>query len=319
MEQILVESNQERIRSLAEQISLNHVIPYIGAGMSMPLFCGWSEYLKRICLPGALGGTNPIESGEILDYEEQAQWLYKHYPIRFVEETRKAFATDKIRMDRLNDSVKLLPKLFRGLMITTNLDQVLETVYEEESGIKLKVALAGETGFVQRNMEQNTPSLWKIHGDIEKEDEWVLTKDQYDYQYQDAKEQNGCRKGVISFQQLLSMYIQSNRLLFLGCSLDSDRIVKVMGKLFQKNKHIRHYAILPLPSLEKYAEYASRLENQGIQVIWYENQDKSHREVTQILQEVLGLVESRYTNDFGVPVCQDMLKLADVKKKLANR
>lgn len=318
MERTLTERNKERIRALAEQISLNHVIPYIGAGMSMPLFCGWGEYLKRINLPEAMGGMDFSKGDGEVDYEEQAQYLYDHYPIRFVEETRKTFATERIRMERLNDGVKLLPKLFRGPMITTNLDQVLETVYEE-AGIRLKIALAGETGYFQENVAQHVSCLWKIHGDIEKDDEWILTKDQYDYQYQVFEGRNSHKKGVISFHQLLSRCLESNRLLFLGCSLQGDRITKVLGELFRRNTHIRHYAILPLPPSEKFARYSSCLENEGIQVIWYENQDNSHQEVAQILQEVLGLVQGRYTHDFGVPNYEDVVGIADVKKKHVAR
>ncbi len=319
MENILTESNQARIQSLAEQISLNHVIPYIGAGMSMPPFCGWGEYLKRIDLPAVLKGESETGSRDQngSDFEEWAQSLDNRYPIRFVEETQKAFATERIHFENLNDSVKLLPKLFRCPIFTTNLDQVLETVYEE-AGIRLKTALAGETGYVQKNVERHAPFLWKIHGDIEKNDEWVLTKDQYNYQYLDSDKKTH-RKGVISFRELLSMYLQTNRLLFLGCSLKNDRIVDVMGELFQSNHSIRHYAILPLPPSENFAERDSMLENRGIQAIWYENRTNDHREVTQILQKVLVLVQNRYTDSFGMPARNEHSEAVSAKKKPAAR
>lgn len=292
------------MNAIAAQIQMNHVMTYSGAGLSMSLYPGWTSYIES--LPHQLDKEmsrkikETLENSDVSAHQENpcaglAQEIYDRYPHFFEDQTKEIFHPDKIHSEKLGEAVKLLPQLFRCPMITTNLDRVLETVYEEQ-GIHLETAFAGSVRLMQESIQNHTPCLWKIHGDIKHPDTWVITQKQYEAQYQCNDEHD-----AQSFTELFSVYLQASRLLFLGCSLKDDKIVELLSKEFHRNPSIRHFAILELPPEDSFVTRFSELDKMGIDVIWYENKDGTHHEVADILKELLILTGPLYTSNYFPP------------------
>lgn len=290
------EDNEKYLAELLELIQKNAIIPFIGAGMSSPTFPTWKDYLKQIPDPGDIKAVRKIMDWldeDICDYEAVVQYLYERYGLTFLDRTREAFDSRKIVPERINPAAYAIPILFEGPIITTNLDQLLEWLYRDGK-VPLPVGLAGETGFINERMIISKPCLWKIHGDVDKSDAWVLTKDQYENLYE---------HGNVDFLEVFNTFLQYKVLLFLGASLVSDKIVSLLEDLFRRNNHIRHYAILPAPEEDDaYYDELSRFRNLGINPIWYPKGDYD-----AFAEIVWGIVErsgKRFSRSYLPPDCK---------------
>lgn len=264
------EANRQK---LLEQIERNTVIPFIGAGMSCPVYPTWKEYLKMVYNPEDLTASQTVArmlADEPCNFEDILQYLQKRCGLLFFDRTREIFSYDKILQEKINPVLFAIPQLFRGPIITTNLDQSLEWLYRKFE-IPLPVGLANDQSFICAHMAQSQPCLWKIHGDIDKTESWVLCTDDYNRLYKDRKNAR--------FSDLFRQFLQSRTLLFLGSSLKSDKVVHLLRELFAVNPYIRHFAILPLekplqePRSAEYFDELSRLSNMGIQPLWYPERD----------------------------------------------
>ncbi len=127
-------NNEKNLSELMGRLSLNDsVVPYIGAGMSSPVFGTWSIYLKSI-VPKYDKEGHEVLSGKLDegDYEGAAQWIRDTYGIEFYNQTAEYFCNAKIKYESVSQAVKLLPQLFRRAVLTTNLDRIIETVYRRD-------------------------------------------------------------------------------------------------------------------------------------------------------------------------------------------
>lgn len=264
------EANRQK---LLEQLERNTVIPFIGAGMSSPVYPTWKEYLKMVYDPEDLTASKTVKNmleDEPCNFEDILQYLQKRCGLLFFDRTREIFSYDKISQERINPVLYAIPRLFCGPIITTNLDQSLEWLYRGFE-IPLPVGLANDRSFICAHMAQSQPCLWKIHGDIDKTGSWVLCTDDYNRLYESRKNAR--------FLDLFRLFLQSRTLLFLGSSLRSDKVVHLLRELFALNPDIRHFAILPLeeplrdPGSPEYFDELSRLSNMGIQPLWYPEGD----------------------------------------------
>src|SRR5205085_2711066 len=102
---------------------------------------------------------------------------------------RRLFA-ERIEHDlRVEDSgdlagpVRFLADIFPNLVLTTNLDDVLEHVYEA-AGCRLTYVLAGREIERYRQLHAaGNPILLKLHGDCRREEERVLGVREYEAAY----------------------------------------------------------------------------------------------------------------------------------------
>ena len=137
-------------------------------------------------------------------------------------------------------AVWLLPELFDGLVVTTNLDQLLEYVYEKQGHSFSKVYLPGE-GPTKENYIMREPDahyLYKFHGPIEKSNHLdyskiVITEEQYERNYSPDSD-------VVRF--LKKVYKQKS-LLFLGCSLEYGKTLDIFRDSMESG--MINYAIVP--------------------------------------------------------------------------
>ena len=117
------ETNRKNIKELSKLIKKNTVVPFIGAGMSCPIYPTWKEYLEQLPEDKDNEAKEYIQkelSFVSQNYEEIAQYFSKRYGIEFLDKTKEAFSCEKIKKEKINEAALAIPVLFKGPIITTN-------------------------------------------------------------------------------------------------------------------------------------------------------------------------------------------------------
>ncbi len=276
------EHNRSVYEDLKRDCQAGRLIPFVGAGLSA--FCGykgWTAVLRDLAgyifADGIRDGVQElIEKGELL---QAAQDIYDHYP-RMLKELQKIFDYRNIQNcdpAKLSASAAyVLPYLFHsGLVMTTNFDRVLEEVYDKGRAKFGNVLTPYDCALLTQARQGNPHCLFKLHGDIGPEvhdiDRLVLTKNQYDKAYAGP------------LMQELPQWFQSKRLLFLGCSLASDRTMEVLRQVTEEQPGLDHYAILGCRP-EDVQRRCVEMGKLGISAVFYPN---THYEAVRVILERL--------------------------------
>lgn len=193
-------------------------------------------------------------------FEEAADRLAQTMPARLFNERveRDLHVEDA---DGIRGAVCYLPLIFPSLVLTTNLDDVLETLYQTKNRVFNHV-LVGTNILRFRAMRAETESfLLKLPGDCRTQEGRVLGCAEYERAY---------AAGGILFQEL-GLIFRTKSLLFLGCSLGRDRTVDLIAKVAAQDVAMpKHYAFLKgFPDDEARIEQEHFLTERGIYPIWY--------------------------------------------------
>src|SRR5262249_1463626 len=120
--------NRGRFERLMHAYQTGIVIPFVGAGLSMPSgYPGWTAFLHKLRDESYVQNDeldNLISLGE---YEEEAQRLFDEYDKLFNEGLVNHFAGDR----DICGPVQYLPYIFDGSVFTTNFDSVLKRLYDQ--------------------------------------------------------------------------------------------------------------------------------------------------------------------------------------------
>ena len=254
-------SNKGRFRGLARSVSANRVVPLVGSGMSKPAGLPlWREFLHGLSKSGGIS-ANRLDALLADGRYEEAAGLQ-------AEELGRQLFDERIEHDlRVDDSnaitgpVRLLPELFPNLVLTTNLDDILESVYQF-SDHPFKHVLAGTNLARFRQLHASGENvLLKLHGDCRLSEGRVITVNEYDKAYSaDAP----CREAI-------SLIFRTRPLLWIGCSLTLDRNVALASEIAGKDANTpRHYAFLQLADENTRVEREKVLSRRQIFPIWYE-------------------------------------------------
>jgi hypothetical protein len=276
--------NESRTFHLFEQNAQNkNLIFFVGAGLSTPFgFPTWTQFLRALGSEAHL--INEIEglinTGE---YEQAAESLCNTLSMAFENRVKTTFGEHIVLDMRTSSAVSYLPKLVDGPIITTNFDHVIEEVFKESGRMIEKrywgkqIAHWSDTSFLK------TFCLIKLHGDAEDLSDRVLTRSEYDEYY-----------GIEPFDpnklhaKVLLEVFQSRMVLFVGCSLVQDRIMKILAHCAGttlRNTSKRHIAIVEKPTaIEQYEERKRMLEGMAILPLWYTEGD--HKAVETLFQHV---------------------------------
>lgn len=119
---------------------------------------------------------------------------------------------------------------------------------------------------------QNQTTLYKFHGDISEVGKLVLTKESYDYYYNPSGD----------LVRELSKCFKQRSMLFLGCSLNTDRTMTVLEKTLEDG--FVNYAIIDSDA-QNIREKSRKLANKGIRAILYPK--GQHGSVRMILEGLL--------------------------------
>lgn len=124
------------------------------------------------------------------------------------------------------------------------------------------------------------PFLLKLHGNANKQRDRVLTLSEYNQAYSD--------KSIL--RSLVASAFFGKTMLFLGCSLTTDRTIKLMVNYVEEFGHEnlpQHYALVYLREGEDRISRREQLVAANIFPIWYENIE--HDEALEAL--LLALVD----------------------------
>lgn len=263
------------------------MVPFVGAGLSA--FCSypsWPNVLTRmhsnIRDPSKKDALlKQIQDGQLIEAAQGILDGYHYFLRRLPEEFSPKRLEECPNGAMRASAVWALPYLFPDApAVTTNFDQVLETVYAQNQ--HRFTDILGPQQLCQRAQarQQRHHALLKLHGSIGKTIDHsaiVFTKDQYDTAYQPDS------RLVMELTELF----KNDTLLFLGCSLQMDRTLEVLEKLQSDGSYLTHFAILGCAP-EKFAARSEQLEALGIIPIFYDDTDpRNHDSVRVILEHLL--------------------------------
>lgn len=240
-----VEGNRDNFNYLIRLMRRNVVIPFIGAGFSKnfeyPL---WGEFLEKQADIHHLPEIRTAKKDH--EYEQAATLLEKHLGGSMEYTLMQSFGDHIYKNYSYDRQLDYLPRIFRNLILTTNFDEVIEMLYAKVNGEhieKLTPRTLQDVKLSHKRIACGEPTLIKLHGDVALR-EFVLTEQAYNDVY--GRYVLDIRLPLPSF---LRDVLLSRVILFLGCSLEDDRTLRVIEQA-QIDGSIS-FALLELPEETK--------------------------------------------------------------------
>lgn len=258
-------TSRRRYESLRDRVASQTVVAFLGSGTSYPFrYPLWSEFLR-----GLLQWANGVDDAELSalirnsGFEDAATRLSLCISARHWDEQLAAEfgpISDQ-ELPRIEAPIQWIPLISPRTVVTTNYDPVIEQVFRT-SGVPFEKVLYGrELGRFRDLRTKNKRCLLKIHGDHENPQTRVLTREEYDRAY--AKDCDGRRE--------LELLFQNHSMLFVGCSLASDRTMDLLDEIARTDHSMpAHFALMLRPN--SHSEWLQRdrfLTERGIATIWY--------------------------------------------------
>lgn len=259
------ERNISRFDQLVEKIEAREVVPFVGAGLSVAGgFPSWKDHLKQQATTAGLKEDDVEGLLNQGSYEEVLERIENQLGIDVVtQEILDMFS----KTGKLTETTFILSELFRDTIITTNYDKLIEKAFD--TGVdKPYQIISGINAMEPPDPECVT--IVKLHGDIKTPARCILSKNQYNQSYG-----NGEIDNALPIPKLLDYYYRNSSLLFLGCSLNSDRTVQVFEAIRRKYGNDwdgpRHYSVEQAPEdIEGLRQRNAYLATLGITAIWFE-------------------------------------------------
>lgn len=253
-----------RFQTLSHRVRNGNVVPFVGAGMSKPSgFPLWAPFLQSLADDAAELRARLDELIAAGAYEEAAELLLQSRTAGVLaEDIHNEFGSHRAA---ITGPVQLLPQVFHDEVLTTNFDYVLDRAYER-SDQPFRLALCGPELRTAPQRIGNAPHcLLRLHGQGDTEQGRVLTLTEYDEAYSEGRTLSGVIGAITGMRSLL----------FLGCSLQSDRTVAALRELRQaaQVEPPRHYAFLPLPPEGQRQDRRQFLSEAEIHPIYYPGDD----------------------------------------------
>ena len=271
--------NGKRYADVRDATARQQVVPFVGSGMSVPSgLPTWSDLLRRIREFTRIEVSKLEGLLQAAAFEEAADLIASATNTNLLNER----VEHDLRVDDLgviDGPVRLLPAIFPSLVLTTNLDDVLEQHYRQ-CGSGFDHVLAGQELSRYRQLKTpKAPFVLKLHGDCRRAERRVLLTAEYEAAY---------APGSATREELVLLY-RSSHVLFLGSSLGPDRTVRLVAEVARRDKSMpKHYAFLALPDFnEARIDRENFLTERGIYPIWY---DGAHDEALTAL--LAGLLDA---------------------------
>ena len=293
--------------------SLPRLVPFIGAGLTQFAYCSWSKALETLSNK-LTNGANAQRVADLINskhYLKAAQLLEDfRAPVNLARDLAGIFTADKLEQKREQlpkEPISLLPYLFPELVLTTNFDETLETVYREGGYPFQTVFLPGHPELLRQLTRQGgVRSLFKLHGTVTggliEYEKIVFTQAQYDRHY--GKDSPLTRE--------LKDCFKNRMMLFLGCSLESDRTMELLQEVIQPGDS--YYSVVSCEPSER-DEKVRQLGEKHIRAILYE---KDHHEAVRVILEHL-LEEIDPESYDALPVHAGALKSIDLSARFSSK
>jgi len=263
--------NEQRFHDLCNALENEQVIPFIGSGMSVPSgLPSWPEFLRLLRCHSRMTEDDLETLLKDSFFEEAVEQIEQSMPARLFNERIEHDLQVDISKS-INGAIRFLPELFDKLILTTNLDELLERLYLERNKCFQHVLAGDGIGDYRMLKATSRHVLLKLHGNSKKSEGRILSKAENDRAY--------LSRSVVRDE--LELIYKTNSLLCLGCSLGPDRIMSVLAEVAKIDKRMpRHYAFLHMPDDGSLLIREHFLAESGIFPIWYKG---DHDECIQSL------------------------------------
>lgn len=274
-----IQGNRESLERLQKFYREKSVVPFIGAGFSKDFCPGWEEFLENFYENLKEGS---MEAKDIAAFEElrksaddnrfeaMAQLLNQYAEhLGFKQAMEKAFKKDVIVEKQ--KKFRLLNKVFSSLKITTNFDCLIEDKHDRH----IDTIKGNRRDDLQKALNPEIDNtLVKIHGCVRDATTFILTKEQYDNHYGPGNSIDENRP----LPNFLIGLFKIRHLLFIGCSLQTDRWLKLLDG---RPNIPEHFAIIKQKEdKEEQIKFARGLSRHMITPIWIE----SYSQIEEILE-----------------------------------
>lgn len=251
--------NKSRFRTLKSAYKNGGIIPFVGAGLSIPSgYKGWSKFLKYSCEQSSLDWGGLEARLDLGEYEEVAQELSDNLGARFNELLENEFG----ECDDIKGAIRFLPKFFKKSVITTNFDNLLKRVYDESRVFFSEILIGSDALELPRHLGSEKNILLKLHGRSSSPRGRILTLSEYDQHYNNSNSLVDCIDAL-----------SKKTLLFVGCSLQTDRTLKALEQAVARlgnDNAVKHYVFLA--NCPNRIDRQSQLVKSNIFPIWYDGE-----------------------------------------------
>ena len=240
--------NAENFEKLVNRYSQHRdsIVPFIGAGISAFAYHVWRRALIQIAEDARFQNEEfslwVSEAGQIRDphaLELAAQKLSDELTEKvFRSYLFECFSPDKLATKEIQQAIPkstaaILPELFRGPLVTTNFDHVIQEVYAR-SGIAIMTATPTNHETLRRALNHSTDEtyVFMLHGDITETEGMVISAESYNRVYSASSD----------LKIMLTRIYSEKSMLFLGCSLQVDRTMELLEKTSTVGD--QHFAIV---------------------------------------------------------------------------
>jgi tetratricopeptide (TPR) repeat protein len=301
--------------SLRKALQAGNVIPFVGAGISRSihelnektsiyspfLFPSWKEFLSS--------SVNKLEAEKLQPKADVIKALLKDSPIDYLDVAQRAYDSLGVRLwnELLTENFanketsanfatlelpKLMWKLGSNLVITTNVDDVLEWNSVNAERIQTLDTQTNEFAEVIRN-NPNSPTLFYLHGSLHDKANIVFTQKQYTEFYD-----NGSNKAKL---ETLRNLLGSRTFLFLGFSLDDPYFVHQLQYIHDiyQGAASSFYVLLHKNEKEKFS--LSEL----VTPIYFEDFDEPLRLMIAEMSEIANVKESGIIAEDEKPIVEE--------------
>lgn len=268
-----------QLKELCVAYSQNKIVPFIGAGLSVPFAIpSWWDLIQNISKEYSTGKIeNLLRESVSWALEENDYWgaidcIKKYARLEDQDIQKKIVKLIMERKQELTDDLSHnysdLAKMKCKLYLTTNYENLLyEYIKCDNIPIQLK-----DLDFSSQDL-YDTTRICHLHGFTSNPGSIVISKSSYDTLYSNGK-----------YGDILKTITGSKHLLFMGFSFD-DKFVCNLIKDYKKHLEGVHYILLDNPSNERVQELRREY---GLITIAYDSSKSSHVvEIRQILDQVM--------------------------------
>lgn len=242
--------NREYLNDLLTSVKRRQIIPFIGAGYTAGIYPLWRNLIlswaRELGDAPFLTIQTLVESGDLEAAASKLVEIKGEYTVK----NDLLLTFGKNTLDKAAASISPeragLSRAFQGPILTTNYDRIIERIYSD-SGTPLEIIypyIGEQRAKAMRILQQGQSALFKLHGDCEDPDNVIFTSESYKRAYGGSP---AIGNGP-TLVDILSRAFKRNQALFLGCSLESDRTLKVLSS---NNENLWHYALVELPLTTK--------------------------------------------------------------------
>ena len=156
---------------------------------------------------------------------------------------KSVFDHSKLTTPIVDGAVRHLPSIARGPVLTTNFDRVVELAFRDAGKPFSDIFHGSRIREASHAIQFDEPFLLKLHGDYKDSEHRILTLSQYATEYGNPDPSKADLD--LPLPTVLGQALSSRPLLFLGCSLRSDRTLTVISRIARRYSGTVHFALLP--------------------------------------------------------------------------